>query len=181
MRWTALVGVLVSLAGAACGGPTAGMRVKLTTRPEDRPVISTATTSEVGGLRVLANRRARPGPEAMLASSRSELDKLWRELGLDAPVPEVDFATHIVIGASFDATGCEAEIVAAHVDAGGTLWLEEQETAEACLVRAFVTTTVIAVPRVLVGPRFTWDRYPHGWAYTFVVPPTTTPPPAALP
>src|SRR5437868_418139 len=124
MRWTALAGVLVSLAGAACGGPTAGTPVRLTTRPEDRPVIATVTTSEVGGLRVLANRRARPGPEAMLASSRSELDKLWSELGLDEPVPEVEFATHLVIGTSFDATGCQDEIIAAHVDAGGTLWLE---------------------------------------------------------
>jgi hypothetical protein len=57
------------------------------------------STNDTEGLRVLWNGRRRGEVErhgAWLASSRDELVALWREAGIVAPLPQVDFARYRV-------------------------------------------------------------------------------------
>jgi hypothetical protein len=155
---------------AACGGAVHGTRVA-DPAPAGAP-IETATTSQPGGLRVLAYGPAGGGGAGLIATSRDQLADLWTEVGESGPPPAVDFATHLVIATNFEGGDCEAEIVAAHVDARGELTLDEASTADWCDLVAYRVAEVIAVPRAIIGPRarFTWRVSPKE-AFAFDVPP----------
>jgi hypothetical protein len=126
------------------------------------PAVATVTTSEPGGLRVLASALTdveRIFTEtAAVATTPDELAALWSDVGLDRrEVPTVDFASHVVIGAAIGGGSCDVdEIVAAHLDARGTLTLEDVRDSSSCDEMLIGIARVVAVPRSFIGPRFTW-------------------------
>ena len=173
MRILAVVGTALLV---ACAGPIHGTTVQF-----DTPV-ATATTSEPGGLRVLASAtasrlRLASASNAELATTPEELVRLWSEVGLTSKVPKVDFATHVVIGASFGGGPCDvSEIAAARIDANGTLILDEAREGSGCIDLLISIARVVAVPRRLLATHFTW-RLDDNTAFGFVLPPV---PPIAV-
>lgn len=144
-----------------------------TRAPEVGAPVRTATTSESGGLRVLANRVARRGERGLLATTPATLRRLWSEVGLRGATPVVDLATHVVLGTNFEDGTCRPEIVAARVDVHATLSLEELPYLGWCDLIAVRVAVVVAVPRALVANDFTW-RVGRAEAYRFRVPDAET-------
>jgi hypothetical protein len=149
--------------------------------------VATTTTSQPGGLRVLANGSApKRGDAALLATTRDELRALWEGVGLNGEAPTVDFGTHLVLGTNLDNfNGCDYEIVAANIDASGTLSLDEPLSNDMCELSGRRRVKVVAIPRAILGPRFTWVIAPDlAYSFTTVLPPArataTLPPPASL-
>lgn len=170
----ALLVALLTIVLTGCGSAIRGVRLSGTPLP-DSPV-ATATTSEPGGVRVLALKGGvPPGEPALLASSSAELVALWSDMGLDGAPPAVDFSTHIVIATQFESGVYQDEVLGARIDRHGVLMLDEKrsnsfETMILALVRY---AKVIAIPRRLVGTRLTWrvSDYRDSSAYVFSVPP----------
>jgi hypothetical protein len=139
------------------------------------PAVATVTTSEPGGLRVLASAITdvwRISTEtAAVATTPDELAALWSDVGLDRrEVPSVDFASHVVIGAAVGGGPCDVdEIIAAHLDARNTLTLEDARDSSSCVELLIGIARVVAVPRSFIGPRFTW-RIDDFTARVFEVP-----------
>lgn len=147
----------------ACGGPSTGAPVKT---PTPGPAVATAKASEPGGIVVLANGEAGNGEAGLLATTQDELADLWGDVGLSGSAPRVDFATHVVVGTNFWDGPCQPELVAATVDAAGTLTFTEQSLGGGCIRLAVRIARVVAVPRSILPPKFTWRARVNA-AYAF--------------
>ncbi|MBO6939804.1 MAG: hypothetical protein JJ863_32835 [Deltaproteobacteria bacterium] len=138
-----------------CARPSTGAPVRSV--PERGAVHSRATTAEADGVRVLWNGRVgRASDGSWLASTPRELGGLWRRIGADGDPPPVDFSTHVVLGTGFEDGPCQSEIVAAQVDAHGTLTFERQALTEACIALAVRVGVAVAVPRRILPESFVW-------------------------
>jgi hypothetical protein len=171
-----LVGVFVCV--AACGGAIRGERDRAPAAAG--PTVSSSTTSAPGGVRVLHDGRAAMGKGAWLATTPEQLGDLWRDAGESGDPPAIDFTTHVVIAHQFMGGACMSEITGAHVDARGTLVLDEAPFDGACIDLLVSDATIVAIPRALVGARFTWRIDDHE-AYTFDVPAAPAAAPRAAP
>ncbi len=143
----------VVLLVAACTAPIAGTRTR-TPSPPGAPVATSA-------IRVLANTTAGHGRAGLLATNADEYAALWSDVGLRSSPPAIDFTTHVVLGTNFEDGVCQPELVAAHVDAANVLTLEQAALADTCILLASRTARVVAVPRSLLPPHFTWHT-DHG-------------------
>lgn len=144
---------------AACTNPIAGTRVSSPSRSPSRPpgpAIATALASDPAGIRVLANGNGASGDAGLLATTPDEYAALWHDVGLRGARPAIDFTTHVVLGTNFDGGVCQPEIVAATIDAAGILALQEAPIADACILLGSREIRVVAIPRSLLPPHFTW-------------------------
>ena len=142
---------------AACSAPIAGTPTQRPHRPPPPgPPIATALASDPTGIRVLANHNAGSGRAGLLATNATEYAALWHDVGLRSSPPAVNFTTHVVLGSNFPDGVCQPELVAANIDAAGILTFQEAHFAVACILLLSRTTRVVAVPRSLLPPHFTW-------------------------
>lgn len=177
----ALTGTLV----AACANlGCAGLAGRAVEPPAMGPTVTSVSTSEDHGLRVLWNGRRR-GPidrrGGWLASTPDDLVALWREAGVPAPVPQVDFARDVVVGFAASDGPCSAEIARAVTD-GRTVRLQGFVSRYACEDVLIGVAQVVTLPRRILGRRAVvvpvgeWGA--PGKSYAFDVPaPRPTPPP----
>jgi hypothetical protein len=174
---------VAAIVAVACAAPIRGTLVE--PPAHGAPAVARATTSEPGGVRVLANHRASGKQRPVLATSSAELAHLWSGAGLEGTPPAVNFATHVVIATNFHGIVDQPEIVGAHVDAAGVLVLDGKYTSsnESVILLGVQYAQVIAIPRALVGTSLTWcvACSPSGKAYRFAVPAPTAAASAAAP
>ena len=176
--------LVFSLAIAGCTGAVRGTR--LAEAPKPAAVTTRVTAAEPGGIRVLINGRApQLGKEgAWLAGDAEELEALWSAIGAEGPAPEVDFASHVVLGAAYDGGVCQPEIDAAEVDAAGTLRLHTEAFPGACIDLLVGVARAVAVPRRILPSHFVFAGAPFRAAYAFDLPeakPHAPAPPKAPP
>ena len=156
---------------SACAAPISGVEVAL---PEAGEAVARATTSE--GVRVLLNGRVRSSRDgAWMATSSAQLRRLWRRVGGEGSAPDVDFDTHIVLGAGFEDGPCQGEISAVEIDAQGTLTMKVEPLADACIALAVRVGLLVVVPRAILPEQFVWG------ARRFSLPPYEGPPLAPTP
>jgi hypothetical protein len=167
-------GLLAAMTTASCAGPVAGREV---TPAAFGRKTAEVRTDEAEGLRVLWNgpaRLRRPDEEAAwLANGPLELATVWRESGLTAPAPDVDFARYVVVAFAMRDGECPAEIVRAVTD-GRTFQLLGISSRYPCEDVLLNDAQVVALPRRILPTRLViasfGDRGMNSRHYRFDVP-----------
>lgn len=150
-------------------------------RPQPGPTETRATTAD--GVRVLLNGRVQSSQDGTwMATSAKQLRRLWRRLGGEGAPPEVDFDTHVVLGAGFEGGPCQGEISAVELDARGVLSLKVETLDDVCISLAVRVGLVVAVPRNVLPETFVWaPRRSEPWVRRFSLPPYDGPPIGPIP
>lgn len=149
-------GLLAALTLAGCSGALVGGAAVAS--PTEYGAI-VASASEAEGLRVLMNAHAENGSGdegVWMATSSAELAALWRMVERTTPPPEVDFATHIVLGAGFWDGVCQPTLSEVLVDDRDVVSLLREPHPGVCTELGAYVGRVIAVPRAILPESFVW-------------------------
>lgn len=96
---------------------------------------------------------AHDDPSQQVATNPARLDWLWTAVGLDPPVPEVDWERQVVVALTVPHGACQRELARIDRD-GDRLWARFVQPEGGCAL-PLAESYVVALERAAVGDRFT--------------------------